>query len=282
MSSIQSERDVPGAQPLGTVGWTPQPAWEVGTDAGSLPAGNGAAPLALGRDPGKPARDAIGYAVFSAGDTGAAHVLAHRLFDAGRIAEGHRRLGDWLRGRTGGGSDWVHLQFHMALFELELGYWGAAYYRFCEHVLPAAATSAEALTDAPALLWRLALTAPAHVDLELHWRALRATAVKNLNQPGKPFVELHNLLALAGAGDVQSLDCWLQSRGRPFGDAAQRLLRTTAVALRDYASGAFQQAAAGLESVLPRSSEIGGSAAQNQLFRDLAATARAHGFAAAA
>ena len=32
-----------------------------------------------------------------AGDAGAAHVLAHELFDAGQMAEGHRRLGAWLR-----------------------------------------------------------------------------------------------------------------------------------------------------------------------------------------
>ena len=81
---------------------------------------------------------------------------------------------------------------------------------------------------------------------------------------------------------MANLDRWLRERGRSFGNPAESLLRKMAAALRDYAAGDFQQAAAGFEDVLPDAGKIGGSGAQNTLFADLAAAARARSFAAAA
>ena len=95
-------------------------------------------------------KDRSGYVVFSDGDIGAAHVMAHELLDTGEILVGRERLGQWLTGREGAGSDWAHIQFHMAVFELEAGDWDAAYARFLKEVMPIAAASEDALTDAPA------------------------------------------------------------------------------------------------------------------------------------
>jgi hypothetical protein len=155
------------------------------------------------------ALDASGYEVFSDGDQGAAHVLAHRMVDTGQYELGRQLLGGWLDGHTGSGSQWVHLQFHMALFELATGHWEAAHRRFLDHVLPTAESSEDALTDAPALLWRLALSASDGTQLE--WEPLRQSALKRMRRPSDPFVELHNLLALAGAGDLPSLDTYINS-----------------------------------------------------------------------
>ncbi len=214
-----------------------------------------------------PVQDISGYTVFSAGDAGAAHVMAHRMLDENRIELGHRLLGDWLQGRTGSGSEWIHLQFHMAVFDLALGNWGAAYTRFMDEILPAAATTEEALTDAPALLWRLALTAPEPV--ELPWQALRRTALARMQRPNDPFVELHNLLALAGAGDLASIEQWLQSRPANVPSRAECLVEKMAVALQAYAARAYQHAATVLQTVVPQLAQVGGSRAQNLLFRQL-------------
>jgi hypothetical protein len=213
-------------------------------------------------------RDISGYQIFDQGETGAAHALAHRCLDNGEIISGHRALGKWLDGHSGAGSDWVHLQFHMAIFELKLGQWPQAHARFLAEVLPTAAGTTEALTDAPALLWRIAMTAPGAVSLP--WQPLRQTALACIDDGNQPFVQAHNLLALAGANDSAGIERWLQhSRGRAR-SLQQRLVVQFGEALAALATGSFEQAGAMLEAILPELSAIGGSHAQNGIFRQLA------------
>ncbi len=135
------------------------------------------------------------------------------MLDEGRHELGHRLLGTWLGGRDGRGSDWTHIQWHMAIFEIAVGKWEAALARFETHILPAATHTYDALTDAPAMLWRLQLAAPRPVRLA--WEPVHATALHRLARPSSPYVELHCLLALAGAGDVDGLDRWLHGRRQP-------------------------------------------------------------------
>jgi hypothetical protein len=213
------------------------------------------------------ALDASGYEVFSDGDQGAAHVLAHRMVDTGQYELGRQLLGGWLDGHTGSGSQWVHLQFHMALFELATGHWEAAHRRFLDHVLPTAESSEDALTDAPALLWRLALSASDGTQLE--WEPLRQSALKRMRRPSDPFVELHNLLALAGAGDLPSLDTYINSCTAD--STRMHLVCKVVTALSAYVKGHYRRAAELLRGLLPRIPEIGGSRAQIQLFEQMAA-----------
>jgi hypothetical protein len=214
------------------------------------------------------ARDASGYRIFSADEAGSAHVMAHRMLDENRLVEGHRLLGDWLRGRTGAGSEWVHLQFHMAVFEIAAGDWDAAHERYQEQVLPVAATSENAITDAPQLLWRLALAAPR--ETHLSWEPLRRTALARMQRPDDPYIELHNLLVLAGAGDLEGLVRWAQSR--PARESTQQwlIVGRAASALVAYASKSYRQAAKIFSDLVPRIAEVGGSKAQNQLFEQIA------------
>lgn len=214
-----------------------------------------------------PVEDVSGYAIFAAGEMGSAHVMAHQKLDNGQVRSGHHRLGEWLSGRTGAGSEWVHLHFHMAIFELEVGEWDAAHARFLAQVLPAAATG-DALTDAPGLLWRLAIASPAPVALP--WQSLRRAALTHMAHTRDPFVQLHNLLALAGAGDDEGIERWLQARPPfPRPDRSPTVERA-ARALRSVAAGSFRQAGAQMQRVLPAVAAVGGSHAQNQLFAQLA------------
>jgi hypothetical protein len=213
------------------------------------------------------ALDASGYVIFSNGDLGTAHVLAHRMVDTGQYELGRQLLGGWLDGHTGSGSQWVHLQFHMAIFELATGHWQAAHRRYLEHVLPTAESSEDALTDAPALLWRLALSASEGTKLE--WEPLRQTALLRMRRPSDPFTELHNLLALAGAGDLESLDTYSKSC---TGDSIRmHLVCKLATALSAYIKGHYRHAADRLWRLLPQIPEIGGSRAQIQLFEQMSA-----------
>lgn len=217
------------------------------------------------------ARDVGGYEIFSHGHSGEAHALAHRLTDTARWGLGHHLLGEWLDTHSGQGSDWVHLQFHMAIFELALGEWDSAHRRFLSEVLPTAAGTAEALTDAPALLWRLALSAPESVMLP--WQPIRRTALAHMWDTPDPFVQLHHLMALAGANDTGSIALWLRTDSRFSSTKEQRVLERFALAMSALSSGAFLRAADLLHAVLPDLPEVGGSQAQNQIFGQLAAWA---------
>jgi hypothetical protein len=212
-------------------------------------------------------KDRSGYAVFSEGEFGAAHVLAHELLDSGQVERGHARLGRWLSGRTGSGSDWAHIQFHMAVFELAVGNWEAAYDRFLEELLPIAATSEDALTDAPALAWRLALHGGK--DAVLPWETLRQSALSNLESSADPFVELHDLLALGGARDVAGITAWREARLDGPRSTSSGILVRMADALSAYAQRHYRRAAHVLGGVVPALPSIGGSGAQNELFREM-------------
>ena len=214
------------------------------------------------------AHDVSGYEIFSDGDQGAAHVLAHHMVDTGQCELGRQLLGRWLDDYAGSGSQWVHLHFHMAIFELATGHWEAAHRRYREHVLPTAESREDALTDAPALLWRLALSASERTELE--WEPLRRTALKRMRRPSDSFTELHNLLALAGAGDLPSLDAYVKTR--TVDSIRMQLVFRLATALSAYVKGHYHRAAELLWQLLPRIPEIGGSRAQTQLFALMATT----------
>lgn len=222
------------------------------------------------------ARDKSGYVVFSKGDVGAAHVMAHELLDSGRLELGHELLGRWLTGRTGSGSDWAHIQFHMAVFELETGDWKSAYARFLEEIVPIAATSQDALTDAPALAWRLLLKARKNEPLP--WETLRSTALVGVStgasQSRDPFVELHRLLALAGARDTAGIEAWLEAN-RGAASRSTGVVVQAADALAAYTQDDHRRAAGLLRGVVPELATVGGSAAQNALFAELQARLQA-------
>lgn len=209
--------------------------------------------------------DTSGFRFFSEGAPGEAHALAHRLLDEGRERDGLRLLGDWLSRHDGEGSQWVHLHWHMAVFEIAAGRLQDAHRRFQERILPAVATG-EALTDGPSLLWRLWLAGGD--ELELEWGPVRDAAVRHLGQSGDPYVELHNVLALAGARDVVAIDRWLDSRYALADSERERFLLQMAWALRTFANRDWVPCLTLLASV-EKISQLGGSRAQNELFGDL-------------
>lgn len=214
------------------------------------------------------ARDVSGAEIFARGEAGAAHVAAHRMLDANRVELGYRMLGEWLDGRAGSGSEWTHLQFHMAVFELTLGHWEAAHRRFLEEIVPVASATQDALTDAPAVAWRVIVSGAEAV--ELPWRPLRRAALAGMQRRPGPFVQIHNFLALAGAGDVASIERWLRTRAGRAQSEAERIVEEMAAASMALAAGDYREAAAGLERLLPALPRVGGSRAQNQLFERLA------------
>lgn len=233
--------------------------------------------------PGAEARDVSGFRLFSAteaGEAGEAHVLAHRMLDEGRMDDGHRFLGAWLDGHRGSGLEWVHLQWHMAVFEIATGRIEEAFERFRREILPTV-PAGQALTDAPSLLWRLSLAANGTVEVD--WQQVGEAARARLSRSEDPYVELHNLLALAGAEDLQVLTEWLDAQMQEAHASESRsLLFRLGWGLRTYATRDYQVAAALLSSCVEQVSRLGGSRAQNELFAELAEEAARRGRAAVA
>jgi len=210
-------------------------------------------------------QDISGFQIFSGSDLGHAHVVAHRMLDLGRFDRGYQILREWLENRAGSGSQWVHIQWHMLVFELAVGDWQSAYARFLREVLPVARAGDQAVTDAASGLWRLALASPSATTLP--WEEVASGARHRLGLKREPYVELHDLLALTGARDVQSIAGWLELRRRET--KRNQTLLGFAQGLLHLASGQLLDAAAHFERVLPALGTLGGSRAQNELFDEL-------------
>jgi hypothetical protein len=213
-----------------------------------------------------------GFRPFNDGAAGRVHDRVHRLIDDARHDEARTLLGDWLDCNQGSGSEWVHLQWHLAVLELGSGALLEALERFRLHIRPAI-EAREALTDAPSLLWRLFLAGSR--GLKLDWDRVRAAANHHGDHRQDPYVDLHDVLALAGAGDLRSLDRWLDAHLDGVGSEQDRILLKTAWGLRSFASRDYGVAAALLADGEVDASRLGGSRAQNLLFeqiRDAAAS----------
>lgn len=190
----------------------------------------------------------------------AAHVLAHVLYEQGRHAEGFQFVDDWTAAHYRvTGPNWVHIQWHAALFELELGRADDALVRYHRHISPATAGPV-ALTDAAALLWRLWLDG--HPDVPVD--DLAEPASEAARKAGWTFADWHTGIALALTGQldtaaelVAQLDV-LADAGHPSAVLARHVTRA-AVAL---SSGDPQRAVTHLGIALDRRDDLGGSHAQ--------------------
>jgi hypothetical protein len=190
-------------------------------------------------------------------------VLAHRALDEGNLLAGYRAVRISIGDDAASVSRILHLQWHLLVFEIELGLWHSARYRYGRYLEPAA-SGHDGPIDIPSALWRLELTRPGSTGLD--WSGARVAALRFIEKPIDDYVILHNLLAFAGAGDIGSIASYLRSGHR---SSHASLLALFARSLRAYALGDFERAYAGLSEVAPCAGELGGSRAQNELFASI-------------
>ena len=212
-------------------------------------------------------RDSNGFAAFSSGDVGRAHVLAHQLLEGGQHEKGYRFLTRWLERHPSQGHEWIHLHWHAAVFALGTGRIGEACDRYVSFIEPEIQRHL-ALTDAPSLLWRLSIE-----GVSLDWGPAHAAAAARTRADGDPYVELHHALAFAGAKDLRRLDTWLDTHlhehTRQKNKAKPSALLGVALALRLFANDDYTVAARLLERTSSQVSDMGGSQAQNALFGEI-------------
>jgi hypothetical protein len=220
-------------------------------EAGRLPEARRLAGLALARNPAH---------------AGAAHALAHALFEAGDDAGGAALLGAWLPGYDPRGGEHSHLIWHLALFELGRGREGAAMAVYARGLDPGAAPNRR-LADAASFLWRRLLDG--RRPDALSWEPVRALAARAAARPGVAFRDVHAGMAFAGSGDragLRRLLGGLRERAADRRAVAGHVALLLVEGLDAFARGAYPEAARRLEGAMDGVPCLGGSNQQRAVF----------------
>ena len=200
-----------------------------------------------------------------------AHTMGHVFFEQGDHTGGTAFLDGWLPDYAREATLFSHLTWHLALFELNRGNTDRVMALYKETLAPSICPGTALITiaDASALAWRCDLYgAPRPEGSREELAEFSRTAFP---RPGITFADMHTAMALAAAGDSETLDRLIGgleerlAKGKlPAGSVALGLARGIAA----FAKGEFEEAVRQLE---PRTGEIvrvGGSNAQREVFED--------------
>jgi tetratricopeptide (TPR) repeat protein len=206
-----------------------------------------------------------------------AHVKAHVHYEAGEKEAGLTFLQQWIRGYAREGLLHCHINWHIALWQMELGDHGGAMRTYLKGVHPGGSWGPpiNVFSDGASFLWRGELAGRPR-DARL-WQEVGGYGAKNFPSAGLAFADVHRALACAAIGDAPALETLLgQLRER---EKAGKLLAGPIVPALAEAFGAFerkdhQKAIALLEPHMAEHERIGGSRAQRRLIDLTLAAAR--------
>jgi hypothetical protein len=207
-----------------------------------------------------------------------AHVKAHVHYEAGEREEGLTFLQQWIKGYAKEGLLHCHINWHIALWQLELVDTEAAMATYLNGVHPGGSWGPpiNTFTDGAAFLWRAELSGrPRKAEL---WHELKLYGNKSFPAAGLAFADVHKALAYAATGDELALETMLHElKDR---EAAGKLLAGPIVphlaqAFDAFARKDFPKAVALIEPHMAEHERIGGSRAQRRLIDLTLAAARA-------
>ena len=202
----------------------------------------------------------------------AQHALSHVLIRRGRVGEGLARLEAFLPLlATCGRPIHCHDAWHLALLHLEELDVAAAMRVFKAHIWGITPDFVVEQLDAIALLWRIEMAAG---PTDAQWPAIAEHIAPRAVETFMPFMNAHYVYALARAGRADAVEAVL-ARARVRSDAndeeAKRVWapvgRAVIEAAAAFGAGNRARAAALLDPVMPMMTAIGGSDAQDDLFR---------------
>ena len=226
----------------------------------------------------KAGRDAVSI---NPEDAWSVHSVAHVMEMQGRHAQGVAWVGDLEGHWSKVGNFRFHLYWHRCLFHFERQEFDIALDLYDRHVSSDLETGFYLdLVNAASLLWRLEM---ADVDVGNRWEGLADIAGEHLEDNDLIFVTLHYLMVMASVGDQEAQDRMIAHvRTWSAGTSTQsRVCRsvglTIAEAIGEIRRGDFTSAARRLASVRYEMDQIGGSAAQRDVFQMLMLDAAAKG-----
>jgi tetratricopeptide (TPR) repeat protein len=202
----------------------------------------------------------------------AQHALSHVLIRRGRVAEGRARMQAFLPLlATCGRPIHSHDAWHLALLHLEDLDVAAAMRVFHNHIWGISPDFVVEQIDAISLLWRIEM---AGTPMDAEWAAIADRVEARAVETFIPFMNAHYVYALARAGRGEAVDAALasvHSRSEARDDEAKRVWATVGRAVVEaaaaFGAGDRRRAAALLDPVMPMMTSIGGSDAQDDLFR---------------
>jgi tetratricopeptide (TPR) repeat protein len=198
----------------------------------------------------------------------AAHAFAHLCYETGERDAAIAFMRGWLPNYDRGGGLFGHLNWHLALFELQSGDAEPGFRLYTETFSSddyggAAHTK---LADSVSFLWRAELAGRPRDHAR--WQRMHDFAREKFPRPGMSLADWHVALAYAAASDDAGLEAWVQAvedlarAGRyPSGFIIPAVARAFAAFQRgDYATA--------IDTILPMLAErerVGGSRAQVDL-----------------
>ncbi len=211
----------------------------------------------------------------------AVHAVAHVMEMQGRHEDGSRWLMRWRPEWNAGNGFSVHLGWHQALFALERLDVAGALALHDEHLAAGKTQVALERLDTASLLWRLHLLG---ADVGPRWQDLAAAWALPPEAAGHyAFNDLHALLALLGAGELERAEAWLKTTTAHAQAAGTNREMACDVGLPlmrgmlDFAHGRYDAAVETMYPVRALAHRFGGSHAQRDLIDQtlMAAAARA-------
>jgi tetratricopeptide (TPR) repeat protein len=202
----------------------------------------------------------------------AQHALSHVLIRQGRVAEGLARLESFLPLlATCGRPIHCHDAWHLALLHLEQLDVAAAMRVFRTHIWGITPDFVVEQLDAIALLWRIEMAAG---PMDAQWPSIAEHIATRAIETFMPFMNSHYVYALARAGRADVVEAALagvRARSTADDEEAKRVWapvgRAVIEAAAAFGAGDRARAAALLDPVMPMMTSIGGSDAQDDLFR---------------
>jgi len=202
----------------------------------------------------------------------AQHALSHVLIRQGRVAEGLARLEAFLPLlATCGRPIHCHDAWHLALLHLEQLDVAATMRVFKAHIWGITPDFVVEQLDAIALLWRIEMAAG---PMDAEWPSIADHIAPRAVETFMPFMNAHYVYALARAGRTDAVEAVLagvRARSAASDEEAKRVWapvgRAVIEAAAAFGTGDRARAAALLDPVMPMMTSIGGSDAQDDLFR---------------
>jgi len=202
----------------------------------------------------------------------AQHALSHVLIRQGRVAEGLAHLESFLPLlATCGRPIHCHDAWHLALLHLEQLDVAAAMRVFRTHIWGITPDFVVEQLDAIALLWRIEMAAG---PMDAQWPSIAEHIAPRALETFMPFMNAHYVYALARAGWADAVEAALAgvcARSAADDEEAKRVWapvgRAVIEAAAAFGAGDRAHAAALLDPVMPMMTSIGGSDAQDDLFR---------------
>jgi hypothetical protein len=190
-----------------------------------------------------------------------AHIRAHLYYEVGERRDGYAFLKAWAKDYPRAAHIHCHVNWHLALWAMELGHARDAWDVYRDALHPGAAWGPQinVLTDCASFLFRAELAGePRQAQL---WQDLSQYAATWFPNPGVAFVDLHSSLAHAMAGNGEALARIVDGAKGPAADVVGPMAKAFGAFARQDWDGTI----AAITPHLDEHERLGGSRAQRDL-----------------